>query len=325
MKRREIAAQVRRDRRVLGRRAVHRHAGEALLERDVRAARLRGRRAPRAGDPARRRGAGRRRRRVPAAVSRAHGGPERVGPHGRLRLAPDAGGRAALRPRDLAREGRGRRSTGRAPTSSPHYLQSGRRQRARAQAWPDLETAPGDDLVRLRSVRVVDERRARRRRGRRSRAGRHRDRVHACSRTGEPDLPEDQGLRRARATSPSTRWTRARAGSSRAARRLRRDRVDPRQLPERGAHDRRRRRLLARGAEAPSARGQRDCRRRSTSRTRARATRRADRSPGSGRASCGRCSSGRPRRARRPALRRTRARRRPSALQPPPRASGVGR
>ena len=49
---------------------VHRHAGEALLERDVRAARLRGRRAPRARDPDRRRGARRRRRRVPAEVPR---------------------------------------------------------------------------------------------------------------------------------------------------------------------------------------------------------------------------------------------------------------
>ena len=67
MTRREIAAQVRRDRRVRRRRAVHRHAGQALLERHVRAARVRGRRAPRARDPARRRGARGRRRRVPAA------------------------------------------------------------------------------------------------------------------------------------------------------------------------------------------------------------------------------------------------------------------
>ena len=37
---------------------VHRHAGEALLERHVRAARLRGGRPPGAGDPDRRRGAG---------------------------------------------------------------------------------------------------------------------------------------------------------------------------------------------------------------------------------------------------------------------------
>ena len=47
-----------------------RHAGQALLERHVRAARLRRRRPPRAGDPDRRRGAGRRRRRLPAQVPR---------------------------------------------------------------------------------------------------------------------------------------------------------------------------------------------------------------------------------------------------------------
>ena len=40
---------------------VHRHAGEALFERDVSAARLCGRGAPRIGDPARRRSARRRR------------------------------------------------------------------------------------------------------------------------------------------------------------------------------------------------------------------------------------------------------------------------
>ena len=45
---------------------VHRHAGEALFERHVRAAGLRGRGPPGARDPDRRRGAGGRRRRVPA-------------------------------------------------------------------------------------------------------------------------------------------------------------------------------------------------------------------------------------------------------------------
>ena len=72
-------AQVRRDRRVLGRRDVHRHAGEALLERHVRPARLLRRRASRARDPARRRGARRRRRRVPAPLPRPHGGLRRSG------------------------------------------------------------------------------------------------------------------------------------------------------------------------------------------------------------------------------------------------------
>ena len=63
------------------RRAVHRHAREAVLERDVRAARVRSRRASRAGDPARRRGARGRRRRVPATLPRPDAG---------LRRSPDA-------------------------------------------------------------------------------------------------------------------------------------------------------------------------------------------------------------------------------------------
>ena len=53
--------EVRRDRRVRRARAVPRHPGQALLERDVRPPRVRGRGASRAGDPARRRGPGRRR------------------------------------------------------------------------------------------------------------------------------------------------------------------------------------------------------------------------------------------------------------------------
>ena len=100
--------QVPGDRRVRRCREVHRHPGQALLERDVRAARVRGRRAPRARDPARRRGARRRRRGVPAPLSRADGGHERLGSHGAVRLAQHAGGHAALRPRDLARRRRGR-------------------------------------------------------------------------------------------------------------------------------------------------------------------------------------------------------------------------
>ena len=68
MRRAEIQRAVRRDRRVRRGREVPRHAGEALLERHVRAPRLRGRRAPRARDPDGRRGARRRRRRVPGEV-----------------------------------------------------------------------------------------------------------------------------------------------------------------------------------------------------------------------------------------------------------------
>ena len=52
MRRAEIAAQVRRDRRLRRDRAVPRHAGQALLQRHVRAAGLRRRRPPGARDPA---------------------------------------------------------------------------------------------------------------------------------------------------------------------------------------------------------------------------------------------------------------------------------
>ena len=119
MKRREIQRKLPDDRRVLGRRGVPRHAGEALLERHVRAARVLGRRAPRAGDPARRRGARRRRRGVPAALPRAHGGLRRDRAHGPLRLAQHAGDHPALRPRDPAWRTAGSSRTAAAPTSSP--------------------------------------------------------------------------------------------------------------------------------------------------------------------------------------------------------------
>ena len=61
---------------------VPRHAGQALLQRHVRAPRLRRGRPPRARDPARRRGAGGRRRRLPAQVPRPDGGrsPARAAP-----------------------------------------------------------------------------------------------------------------------------------------------------------------------------------------------------------------------------------------------------
>ena len=63
MRRARDPAALRRDRRVRRHRALHRHAGEALLERHAAPARLLGRRPPGARDPDRRRGAlGRRRR-----------------------------------------------------------------------------------------------------------------------------------------------------------------------------------------------------------------------------------------------------------------------
>ena len=76
--------QVRRDRRLRRGRAVPRHAGQALLQRHVRAPRLRRRRAPGAGDPDRRRGARGRRCRVPEEVPRQDG--RRGGGEGRTVL-----------------------------------------------------------------------------------------------------------------------------------------------------------------------------------------------------------------------------------------------
>ena len=109
--------EVRRHRRLLRHGSLRRHARQAVLERHVRAPRVRGRGVPRAGDPARRRGARRRRRRVPAALPRPHGGHGRVRSYGRLRLPQHADDRAALRPRDPARRrprdrGRGQRRRG---------------------------------------------------------------------------------------------------------------------------------------------------------------------------------------------------------------------
>ena len=160
-----------------------------------------------------RRGARRRRRGVPAPLSRADGGPEPVGSHGHLRLAPDAGRLAALRAGDLDGQGRGRCSTARAPRSSPGT--SSRASAAgRAVTWPDLETRA---RRRSRAAALGARRAGRRggRRGRRPAPGRHRDRVH-----GAPPRRPAPSSRRSRssisaATSPSTRWTRARAGRSR--------------------------------------------------------------------------------------------------------------
>ena len=102
--------QVRRDRRVLRGRGVHRYAGQALFERDVRPARVRGRRPSGAGDPARRRGARRRGRRVPAEVHRQDGRSRREGGQDdRVRLAQSWLGEVALRSSRAPRARRGRR------------------------------------------------------------------------------------------------------------------------------------------------------------------------------------------------------------------------
>ena len=98
-------AQVRRDRRLLRNRAIPRHPGEVLLQRDVRAAGVCGGRAPGAGDSARRRGAGGRRCAVSEEVSRQDGGRRPWRQDGHLRLTQPVGRYPHLSARDHARRG----------------------------------------------------------------------------------------------------------------------------------------------------------------------------------------------------------------------------
>ncbi len=74
--------------------------------------------------------------------------------HGALRLAQHAGDGAALRPGDSARRMGGSSRDGPSEEVVAHYLQTSVGAGS-SREWPDLEEAPGDDLVRLRSVRVV--------------------------------------------------------------------------------------------------------------------------------------------------------------------------
>ena len=136
---------------------VHRHAGQALLERHVRAARVLGRRAPRAGDPARRRGAGRRRRGVPAPVPRPDGGARRATAarcsSSRTtcrRSRGSATGRSCSARGGVVKDGPSER--GRRPLPA-----DGGRRWARTASGPISRRHPGGKRVRLREVRVVDE------------------------------------------------------------------------------------------------------------------------------------------------------------------------
>ena len=94
---------LRRHRRLLRHRGVHRHPGEVLLVGHVRPARVRGRRARRPGDPSRRRGPRRRRRAVPAQVPRPDQHFQCRGPHDRPRHARPRHGPRPVRPVDPAR------------------------------------------------------------------------------------------------------------------------------------------------------------------------------------------------------------------------------
>ena len=65
--------------------------------------------------------------------------------------------RAAVRPRDPAHGRPDRQATVRAPAIVAHYLRAGDARCRPEHVWDDPTDAPGDDLVRLRSIRVVDE------------------------------------------------------------------------------------------------------------------------------------------------------------------------
>ena len=170
MSRAEVRRKFDDDRRVRRRRALHRHTGEALLERHAGAARLRGRRPPRARDPDRRRGPRGRRRGVPATVPRQ-----------------DRGGRANG-PRDPAREPRSRRGPQPLRRRAPLRRRSARRERH----------AAGDRRHLRRERRSPRVRRSSRCRGWRSNGG-----PTATARAGW--ALRDRGRRRRRVGRRATR------------------------------------------------------------------------------------------------------------------------
>ena len=282
MKRREIQRKLRRDRRVLRRREVHRHAGEALLERDVRPPCVRGRGASRARDPARRRGARGRRRRVPA---RCLGRMEDFGSSGRtvLFVSHNMQAIAQLCDRAICSTAAASSATGRADGDRRALPADRRMAPARAAPGPTTRRRPA--TTSSGSARSASSTRTRRRSTRR-RPPTRRDRARLPRTRGRRPtrLSEDQGhdrRGRRRLQRDGHRPTLARAV---AAGGLRLDRVDPGNLLNEG--------LVTVDVAvvsldspklAPHAGGTRPSR--STSTTRARATRPAGRSPASGEAS----------------------------------------
>ncbi len=127
-----------------------RHAGEALLERHAGPARVRRRRASRAGDPARRRGARGRGCRVPGEVPRQDARRHAGGSDGRLRQ-PQPRRRAGLCTRALLLEQGQLVFDGRAEDAVERYLQ-------RAGGARDSAVVEGDALAaRLVKSRVYGD------------------------------------------------------------------------------------------------------------------------------------------------------------------------
>ena len=138
----EIDAQVRRDRRLRRRRAVHRPAGEELLLGHVRAPRVLGRDQRRPRHPAGRRGARRRRRGVPGEV---HGEVRRLPPRGqdRRHRQPRHGLDADhVRPGRLAATTASSSRSGAPTTSSTSYVDEGHDDAASRRS-PTAATALG--------------------------------------------------------------------------------------------------------------------------------------------------------------------------------------
>ena len=143
------ARALRRDHRLRRARGLHRPQAQELLVGHERATRLRGRDPGRRRHPARRRGARGRRRRLPAEVLRAVPGAQGRRAHDRLRHPRHVGGRALLRPRDAAGEGRARRARRPAPRRQglqPAQLRAHRAPRRRGRA---LRRPLGRDRARL--------------------------------------------------------------------------------------------------------------------------------------------------------------------------------
>ncbi len=172
--------EVRRHRRVQRDREVHRYAGQALLERHVRAARIRRRGAPRPGGADHRRGARRRRLRVPAALHGPDRGHLGLGADGALRLARHAGDRRGSAVAPTGCRTGASRPRGRARRSSAQYLQDA------SGVGPER---------RLRARRGAGDRRpsASSRRGSSTRAERRRTGPTCASRSGSSSASRSCG------------------------------------------------------------------------------------------------------------------------------------
>ena len=143
---------------------------------------------------------------------------------------------AQLCDRAILMEGGRIAQDGRSEDVVAHYLQTSSGSGS-SREWPDLESAPGDDLARLLSVRIVDRDGADGRLRGRPRAGRDRARGSACSRAARPSFRRSSRQRR-RANRVQRDGRRPAVARAVASRRVRRDGLDSRELPQRGAHDR---------------------------------------------------------------------------------------